>query len=100
MAYYVVTNADGRIIGASMDTPLPTGMQIDPPEDFDFERPSNYRIVDGVVVYDPLPEPEAEVEAPDPIAELRKLVAEMGKIIAEQDNALVELAGMIAGGGE
>lgn len=88
MTMQVVLDQDGRIKMSSNDTSLVGGVQIELPEDFDFERQGDYRVLQDEIVYDPLPEP---APMQDPMQELRKQ-------LAEQENALCELAEMIAGG--
>ena len=61
---FIGTDSDGRIT-ASTDVPeYAEGMQeFDLPEDFDFSRQHEYRIVDGELVHDPLPPTDEEIEA-------------------------------------
>jgi|GEM_PF-5033706 len=56
--YYVVLTGDLRIGAVAKDYPMSdTPMQVDLPEDFNIRRSMDYRLVDGVVIHDPLPAP-------------------------------------------
>ena len=60
----VLLTEDSRI-GASCDMEYSNGpgeIEIDFPEDFDFEYQPNWQYVNGELVYDPLPMPEAEAD--------------------------------------
>lgn len=59
---YVSTDETGRI-GATTDVEeFAIGMdEFDFPEDFDFSVQNEYRIVDGELVHDPLPDPPEQI---------------------------------------
>lgn len=61
---FIGTDSDGRIT-ASTDVPeYAEGMQeFELPDDFDFLKQYEYRIVDGELVHDPLPPTDEEIEA-------------------------------------
>ena len=75
---YVVTDGQGRVTASSMDTVLVGGAEIAPPEGWSTDNEMDWRVVDGVWVYDPLPE-----EAPLPTDAER---------LAALEAALLELA--------
>ena len=56
----IVLDAEGRVIACSFDGPLKYAVEIEPPEGFDLEhqRQNDWRLEDGALVYDPLPEEE------------------------------------------
>lgn len=62
---YVQTDDTGRIVATTPYEEFADGMeQFDLPEDFDFAAQNEYRIQDGELVHDPLPEPpESRIEA-------------------------------------
>ena len=67
MIYYVSVDEDGRIQATTQHEEYAIGMtQFEFPEDFDFSKQNDYRIVDGELVYDPLPVVEIEPE-PTPV---------------------------------
>lgn len=87
----ILLDKDGRIKAASFDSALtPRGEEVLVgfvlPEDFDFERQGNYRIAGGVLIYDPLPEPDP---VPSPLealqAENRLLKAQAQSLDARSD---------------
>lgn len=54
---YVMTDADGRIAATSATHHLGEGeFEFDFPQDFDFTRQRDWRLVEGELVHDPLPE--------------------------------------------
>lgn len=58
---YVMTDDDGRICATTDVEEYADGMgTFDFPDGFDFDSQSEYRIVDGELVHDPLPEPSEE----------------------------------------
>lgn len=67
MIYYVSVDEDSRIQATTQHEEYAIGMtQFEFPEDFDFSKQNDYRIVDGELVYDPLPVVEIEPE-PTPV---------------------------------
>ena len=83
MTYNVVLTQDGRINQA---TPIMDGndtiltgdvIQIEIAENIDRESYHHYRVVDGELVYDPLPEPEPPPSAGFTPAELTELISLM-----------------------
>ena len=75
---YILVNAAGRI-GASSDTSShgPDTIEIEKPENFVHERHADWKMVNGKLVYDPLP----DVTAPEnPIA---KLESEKNLLLAQ-----------------
>ena len=56
MKYYTALTPDGRIGATSATCHLGGGeAEYEFPEDFDFSRQSDWRLVDGALVHDPLP---------------------------------------------
>lgn len=54
-------DSTGRIGATTTIEKYANGMtQYDFPDDFDFGAQADYRVVDGELVYDPLPEPEPQ----------------------------------------
>lgn len=99
----ILLDKDGRIKATSLEGyPVPekgeSTVKLDLPEDFGIGRQGDYRVVKGAIIYDPLPVVATE-PTPDSVSELRALITELRAFVAQQDEALVELAGMIAGGG-
>ena len=60
------------------------------PEDFDYGRQFDYKIIDGALVYDPMPEPEAA-----PAQEERIKALEEG--LASLTEGLEKILGMLEG---
>lgn len=63
--YFVQTDEDGRITATTNQLEY-AGTEMFGftfPEDFDFGRQDDYRIINGELVHDPLPTPEYEIEA-------------------------------------
>ena len=59
MKYHTMLTQDGRVVVTSAAHSEGEGMiQIEFPENFDFTHQSDWRLVDGALVYDPLPEAE------------------------------------------
>ena len=55
MRMYVVLTGEGRIGASSAEYVMgPETMQLDFPEDFNFERQMDWRVAGGELVYDPL----------------------------------------------
>ncbi|MEA5016837.1 MAG: hypothetical protein VB099_20005 [Candidatus Limiplasma sp.] len=54
----IALDAEGRVIACSFDSPLKDAVEIEPPEGFDPERQNDWRMEEGALVYDPLPEAE------------------------------------------
>lgn len=68
---------DDMRIGATSDPPFSAGpgeFSFDFPDGFDFERQSDWKIIDGALVYDPVPEPEP---IPDPGIRIAALEEEL-----------------------
>lgn len=70
MIYYTTLTQDGRI-GATSATHSDGGgvTQVEFPEDFDFERQSDWRLENDALVYDPLPVPEPEPSPMDVVTQ-------------------------------
>ena len=69
----------GRLIEQDDGSIVEAGEQFDFPDNFDFAHQSDYKMIDGELLYDPLPEEETE-EAPsydDRIQALEKENAEL-----------------------
>lgn len=60
-----VTADTGRLVEQEDGTIVMEGEQFDFPDGFDFCRQSDYKLIDGELNYDPLPEPEEEPTADD-----------------------------------
>ena len=54
---YVILDASGRIVGSS-DNALVGATEVATPDGWDAEHQHNWRVEGGVLVHDPLPEPE------------------------------------------
>lgn len=91
MIYYVATDEDGRIGATTSEKEYASDYmeEFTFPDDFDFAVQSEYRIVDGELVHDPLPEPEPE---PAPL-EKAVTTANEAKAVAEEAKAIAESAG-------
>lgn len=64
MNAYVSTDENGRILASTDVVDFSEGMsEISLPDDFDFAKQNEYRIVDGELVHDPLPPTEEEIAA-------------------------------------
>lgn len=53
-----LTADTGRLVEQEDGTIIMEGEKFNFPDDFDFRKQSDYKIVDEELVYDPLPEPE------------------------------------------
>ena len=54
----IVVNTEGRVVACSHDCKLKGSVEIEPPEGFDPKHQNDWRLEDGALVYDPLPEAE------------------------------------------
>ena len=99
MIYQALVGEDNRItafLPANDDGSLgPEAIEIDIENDFNLSQIHHYIVLDGALVYDPLPEPEPK---PDRVEQLEARVVEL-----EQENtatmvALVEVYEMMLGG--
>lgn len=85
MKYHTMLTQDGRVVVTSAAHLEGEGMiQIEFPEDFDFTHQSDWRLVDGALVYDPLPEAE-------PVPTLMEVLQ------AQVNELLLAVADMIGG---
>ena len=79
MIHNIQTDETGRILVSSSEFQCgENDIQIDLPDDFDFERQADYRIVDGALIYDPLPEPPE----PEPMPTIEDRVADVEEALA------------------
>lgn len=56
----IITADTGRLVEQEDGTVIMEGERFDFPEDFDFNKQLDYKIIEDELVYDPIPEPEAE----------------------------------------
>lgn len=83
---YVYTESDGRVT-ATTEVAEYAGesyFQFDFPDDFDLTKLPDYRIVDGELVYDPIPVVDTEQ-----ISELKKKLAETDYVVIKIAEAQV-----------
>ena len=94
--YYVVLTADLRIGATSKDFPMSdTPLQVELPEDFNFRRSMDYKLVDGVAHYDPLPEP---APVPSETDLLRQELEQTQLALMQTQLGLVDVFEMMLGG--
>lgn len=85
MTYFVSTDETGRIGATTQFEEYAEGMsEFEFPEDFDFGIQHEYRIVDGELVHDPLPEPVDQQ-----ITELKSKLAETDYVVIKVYEAMV-----------
>lgn len=83
MKAYAQLDEDGRILCTTTEEYADDDMvEVELPEDFDTDAQSEYRIVDGELVHEPLPEP-AEVT----IARLKANLAETDYVVIKMAEA-------------
>ena len=88
---YVITDDQGRV-RVSYTGHAPQGaVEVVPPEGWDAEHQQDWRLIDGVLVHVPEPEPEV---IPTPTLNERVAVVEAGQ--ATQDTAIDELVQVMA----
>ena len=83
----IVLDAEGRVIACSFDSPLKDALETEPPEGFDSEHQNDWRLEDGALVYDPLPEAE-------PVPTLTEVMR------SQLDDVILAVADMIGGASE
>lgn len=77
---YVITDDQGRV-RVSYTGHAPQGaVEVVPPEGWDAEHQQDWRLIDGVWVYDPEPEPEP---LPTPMEQLQAEVADLTLALAD-----------------
>lgn len=82
---YVSTDETGRIGATTERKEFAIGMsEFDFPDDFDFNKQNEYRIVDNELVHDPLPEP-----VDHQITELKSKLAETDYVVIKVYEAMV-----------
>ena len=91
---YIKLDAAGRVCAAALGGILPDGMEIVVPDDFEMERHGDWRMVNGEMVHDPLPEPAPQ---PDPMEALGIRVAAVEAGQADQAGTLNDLVLYLAG---
>ena len=84
----IVLDAQGRVVASSMDTFLADGIEIELPEGFDPEHQHDWRLEDGTLVYDPLPEDPSPTLSPLEILEAR--MDEMVLVVADMIGGALE----------
>lgn len=84
----IVLDAEGHVIAGSMDTILMGGIEIAPPEGFDPEHQHDWRLEEGALVYDPLPEDPSPALSPLEILEAR--MDEMVLVVADMIGGALE----------
>ena len=77
---YIKVNAAGRVCAAALNGILPDGMETSTPEGFEMENHGDWRLENGTLVYDPLPEQEPP---PDPVEALQAEVADLTLALAD-----------------
>lgn len=71
---YVMLDDEGRICATTDEKEYAEGfIEFDLPEDFDYNRQSDYRIQDGVLIHDPKPLTEEEVQINEEIERQKQL---------------------------
>lgn len=71
---YVMLDDEGRICATTDEKEYAEGfIEFDLPEDFDYNRQSDYRIQDGVLIHDPKPLTEEEVQIDEEIERQKQL---------------------------
>lgn len=85
---YVTIDGDGRIASTWENPEYGVGdFEFDFPVDFDFSCQHNWRLEDGDLVYDPLPEPEPD---PSPMQILGAQVNELLLAVADMIGGALE----------
>lgn len=76
---------------------------VEPPADFNEHRLNDYMLVNGELVYDPLPEPTPEPSQDEQIDMLNEAVADMSEVVsnnaidsADMADAIAELSEMVS----
>ena len=85
---YAVTDYTGRIRATSEDTLLAGGIELEPPEGFSPEHQHDWRLEEGALVYDPLPEEPSPALSPLEILEAR--MDEMVLVVADMIGGALE----------
>lgn len=85
-ARYTGMNETGRVLATTEEERFagPDWILIEYPDDFDFEIQDQYRVVDGELIHDPLPEP-ADIQ----IARLKNKLAETDYAVIKVYEAMV-----------
>lgn len=98
---YVILDASGRIVGSS-DSELVGATEVATPDGWDAEHQHNWRVEGGVLVHDPLPEPEeGETETERLRAEnvlLRAQVQALSDRGEFVEDCIAEMAAKVYGG--
>ena len=86
MTHFVQTDETGRILVTTPHAEFagPEMFEFEFPDDFDFSQQNAYRIVDGELVNDPLPEPVG-----NQIAALKTKLAETDYVVTKVSEAMV-----------
>jgi len=61
----IITADTGRLVEQEDGTVIMVGERFDFPEDFDFNKQLDYKIIDGELVYDPIAQPEQKETTED-----------------------------------
>lgn len=95
---YVQLDEGGRIVCSSEDgASVPGSVEFGLPDGFDFARQRDYRLVDGVLVHDPEPPSEEEVEAAMRAEFDETAPDRLSALEASTDDVLLLMADMIGG---
>lgn len=103
MARYFIDCLEGeRVKGTSKDTPIGHWMEV--PDGFTCERQHDYRLENGALVYDPLPQEPAAMTESARLAALEARAAMLNAMIQALasrgefvEDCIAELAGVVYG---
>lgn len=100
---YTLTDAQGRIDATSdMAYPQEGWPAIEYPDDFDFDNQSDWKLIKGIPVYDPLPEEAPGLNPMEALREENLLLRAQVRALSDRgefvEDCLAELAMKVYGG--
>ena len=87
---YFVISEDGVILMCSSEATQPGMVYMETPADFKEEEMHDWRVLDGVFYYEPLPKPDPEPSAAERITALEAQVREQAALLAAYEAAYAE----------
>ena len=87
---YFVISEDGVILMCAQENTQPGMVYMDPPDDFKEEEMHDWRVLDGVFYYEPLPKPDPEPTPAERIAALEEKVSAQAALLAAYEAAYAE----------